>query len=819
MPHGGGARSRRQAAHRQERGDQGRGVYGRGPLPSNPESARKQQARAQVAERRTHTEDDAAPASAPEALAQKPPSGNADAVPEGLGVLHAPLKEHLRRGQQERNNQLSRHSTLEDFPCRDSKDQAAATGASAAAAAPETPASTAAAAPAAVRRASESSPHSLLEHRTATSEPRTAACAEDVQGPLASPRYVPPLHWPPSEGPPPSSAPPPPSDVWAISAEHAVAAEAARAFISSSGDPCVQASSLVLRGAGVSGGGGAKRRLAGACTGGAKLQYQEGLAQKSALLPTGHIWGIVLSVLLTWLQDPLLSLLASAAAARLKEGAPLAVVAVGAGGQVPDGLCLLLAALGLAVGALCSRAGGRHARGKDALASTVKGVDAEGAYEGREGRRQAVALAPALRVAAVGAWIATGVGVMLAAAVYAGSASILSFFLSIRGVGAAAGSPAADEMRLQQETLSLAVEVLRLRCVSLPSCLVALTAKAALLTLRDPSPQIATLASAAVAAPLFFMYAARGAATAAAAPLEAARAFVSAAALTVVAVQVASAAALLVRLGTLAAASSPSHQQKEYHRMHGFLQRLQTVWQLYRPPLPSEVLPFAPFVLPVLTQCCVRLVLYSSMTKAASLQGPKAMAAHQLVSGLYTVLGMPADTMAQVVNAAAAQGASGALRGPTSYRRLQRRIFKVSAVTAILSAATQLALVLFLSCRLSATDFELSRAVFYAGACAAVPLLLLPFCSSLEGLLLLKLQTPTVAAAYAATLPPPLLVMIAAEKGGGEAMRSLNLNTPCFVSCLWVLPLVYNVIKILVMALTTHRAGGRLAIIAKEPPV
>lgn len=116
-------------------------------------------------------------------------------------------------------------------------------------------------------------------------------------------------------------------------------------------------------------------------------------------MSTSRVWLVVFSVLLTWVQDPLLSLLASAAAARIEKGGSLAVVGVGAGGQVPDGVCLLLVALGLAVGALCSRSSGP---------STAKGfpsLDQKILPQSRktEGRPE---VAGALRVAAVGAWLA-----------------------------------------------------------------------------------------------------------------------------------------------------------------------------------------------------------------------------------------------------------------------------------------------------------------------------------------------------------------------------------------------------------------------------
>lgn len=189
-------------------------------------------------------------------------------------------------------------------------------------------------------------------------------------------------------------------------------------------------------------------------------------------------------------------------------------------------------------------------------------------------------------------------GIALAGLLYAGGESILSFFLSIKG---AAGDGAKDH-QVQQQALALAVDFLKLRCISLPCSIVTLTAKAALLTLRDTTPQITTLAAAAAAAPLFFVFSMRAAATATSE--KAANSFTHAAAWTVVAVQISAALVLLLRLGTLAA-SEAERQQQQQQRISS-LQRMQMVCQLYRPPLCEEVKAFSPFVLPVLTQCCVR---------------------------------------------------------------------------------------------------------------------------------------------------------------------------------------------------------------------
>ncbi|KAL8270588.1 hypothetical protein Esti_005487 [Eimeria stiedai] len=525
----------------------------------------------------------------------------------------------------------------------------------------------------------------------------------------------------------------------------------------------------------------------------------------SALLPvaTRRLWLLVFSVLLTWVQDPLLSLLASAAAARMQQGASLAVVAVGAGGQVPDGMCLLLVALGSAVGALCSRLGSpcpsacKNKGGPPNAAAAAAAVHTE--------RQQARSLTGALRVAAVGAWLAAGLGVVVASSLYAGSEVILSFFLTIKGspppaaaaTTAAAPAAAAADRRTQELALSLASHFLQLRCLSLPWCIVALTAKAALLTFRDFTPQLVTLGAATVAAPLLFVFSASAAA--AASPAAAAAAFAHAAACTVSTVQVLATLLLLLRLGVLVAAATEQEQQQQQQQRCCWLQQLRAVCWLYRPPLFIEVKAFAPFVVPVLTQCCVRMVLYSSMTKAASLWGPKAMAAHQVVNSA-----MPKGT-----------GAS-----TTSGRLMQKRIFKVAACTAALSAAAQLVIVAVLTSRLWESDKELSKTAFYMGLCASVPLLFLPFASVMEGLLLRDLRGATVAQAYAATLPAPLFTMIAAEYNAIEIHRAfLQEEMPLCVCLLWILPLVYNVIKLAIMGFKAPRADGRPALLSKDAPV
>ena len=89
----------------------------------------------------------------------------------------------------------------------------------------------------------------------------------------------------------------------------------------------------------------------------------------------------------------------------------------------------------------------------------------------------------------------------------------------------------------------------------------------------------------------------------------------------------------------------------------------------------------------------------------------------------------------------------------------------------------------------------------------------------MEGLLLLDLRGSTVAAAYAATLPAPLLVMLVAEAGGEMHRTYLRTDTPVFVCSLWLLPLLYNLVKLGIMGFRAPRAGSRLSQLTKEAPV
>ncbi|CDI81455.1 hypothetical protein, conserved [Eimeria acervulina] len=172
----------------------------------------------------------------------------------------------------------------------------------------------------------------------------------------------------------------------------------------------------------------------------------------------------MISVLLAWAQEPLLSFFVSAAAARLKEGASLAVSAAGAGSQLPDGLCLLLAALGVAMTSICSSS--KHAAAPAAAAAAdAEEEDEEAAaaptiatvkQQQQQQQQQQTFTAPLcpFRSAAVGVWLASVLGLGLTICLYFGAEDILSFFLSIKTAAAAAGG--LQQQQQQQDTLSLA---------------------------------------------------------------------------------------------------------------------------------------------------------------------------------------------------------------------------------------------------------------------------------------------------------------------------------------------------------------------------
>lgn len=375
-------------------------------------------------------------------------------------------------------------------------------------------------------------------------------------------------------------------------------------------------------------------------------------AAASGLMETRAVWRAVMAVLLTWVQDPLLSLVASSAAARLAKGASLAVAAVGAGGQVSDGLCLLLAVLGVVVGALCSRALSKTRLGPPPPADLDLDLEQQQAKETPSCRQSGDGRDSARRIAAVGVWLAgeivgswklasesearrqgflflffaeveVGVcalgsraavlGLAMASFLWTGSRSVLGFFLNIRGFPRDATAHGFDE---QHWVLDLAVAFSRIRCVSLPFCVISLTTKAALLTMGDSAPQLVTVLAVAAASPLLYLASASASGNGAQSATRIASEYVHQSAQIVAAVQVIAALFLLHRLGLSSFDSNSADSGQtcaEPLSDSGSKQSLLWVrrqfakWgTLYQPPKLSELKAFSPFILPSLTQCFVR---------------------------------------------------------------------------------------------------------------------------------------------------------------------------------------------------------------------
>ena len=103
--------------------------------------------------------------------------------------------------------------------------------------------------------------------------------------------------------------------------------------------------------------------------------------------------------------------------------------------------------------------------------------------------------------------------------------------------------------------------------------------------------------------------------------------------------------------------------------------------------------------------------------------------------------------------------------------------------------------------RLNAADPSLAFAVKVSGVCSAIALLFVPFASALEGILLIEMRWLRIAAAYSLTLPASLIAFVVAGCiDSFHKRKSLYfLQETQFVCLLWLLPLIYNVIKIAVM--------------------
>ncbi|KEP61501.1 UNVERIFIED_CONTAM: hypothetical protein HHA_291940 [Hammondia hammondi] len=256
------------------------------------------------------------------------------------------------------------------------------------------------------------------------------------------------------------------------------------------------------------------------------------------------------AVVLTWLQDPILSLVASAVTAAAPSpsvsGAPdaalatgidreatsrnVAVASVGVSGQLCDGLAALTIGIGITTAVLCSSASKKEEScptkaGSETstrsptgsgLSDPPKGfmsvpgspLSGDGSATAKLGRRKhgddfetggktASVQSPhartrnldlfCLRTCIVGVWISAYTGALLGLLLWLTMSSLLAFFFS------ASSSPLL---------LFLTRKCISLRLLSLPFSIISLTTKAALLALRDPLPPLVSAVAAAASIPL-----------------------------------------------------------------------------------------------------------------------------------------------------------------------------------------------------------------------------------------------------------------------------------------------------------------------------
>ncbi|CBZ51263.1 conserved hypothetical protein [Neospora caninum Liverpool] len=258
------------------------------------------------------------------------------------------------------------------------------------------------------------------------------------------------------------------------------------------------------------------------------------------------------AVVLTWLQDPLVTLVASAVTAAspslpvsattdaalaetLDSAAAsrnVAVAAVGVSGQLCDGLAALTIGIGIATAVLCSSASKKNETSSEAVNtasirnapsplqsdSENRAVPVAGALRSEDGStaklrteqhrggfdssEDAASIpkrsgAPGdsrdiicLRKCIVGVWISAYTGALLSLLLFFAMGSLLAFFFS------ASSSPLL---------LFLTRKCISIRLLSLPFSIISLTTKAALLALRDPLPPILSAVAAAASIPLLLV--------------------------------------------------------------------------------------------------------------------------------------------------------------------------------------------------------------------------------------------------------------------------------------------------------------------------
>lgn len=100
---------------------------------------------------------------------------------------------------------------------------------------------------------------------------------------------------------------------------------------------------------------------------------------------------------------------------------------------------------------------------------------------------------------------------------------------------------------------------------------------------------------------------------------------------------------------------------------------------------------------------------------------------------------------------------------------------------------------------MSEVDRNTGLTVLLGGLSSCVPLILLPFSSVVEGLLLFHLKGKLVACAYLATLPAPLITLLLVEAKSSELLAHFSSYPPATACCVWILVVVYNGIKLSVL--------------------
>ncbi|CEM05823.1 unnamed protein product [Vitrella brassicaformis CCMP3155] len=478
----------------------------------------------------------------------------------------------------------------------------------------------------------------------------------------------------------------------------------------------------------------------------------------------GELLLFMLNVMLIWIQDPLMSLIDTAAVGRVDA---VQLAALGPATQVVDSSVYLFGFLGIATTNLYATTFAQQQYGR------------------------------ARRVISTSLWISSVVGVALMTALLAFTSPILSSFTS---ANAAAVLPAAQTY-------------VRIRALSVPFALLMMCSKGALLALKDTrTPFLATLASSVTNLIGDFV-----------GVFVLKRGIAGAAWATAVAQGLASiilASQLLKRTLMLGneGATGTSDDEERRQRWAAFT----------RPPNVAEMRQFLAFFGPCFLQFAGKVSFYGFMTHVASVFGAISLAAHQVTLNLYQCFCPPCDALSQTAQAYLPKylytrtaeddtdepqdvsASSVALSTP-----IQTRLLQLGAVSGVLVAVGS-SLVSYVGAPFftnqagnAAVAAELISTIRHLSPWLGLSLLLLPLVGAGEGILLAMRQLAFIASVYTFQLFAPnsyLYLMKRLQLSQvASGIASLGLNAPVTVATVWRGLCLYQVTRLAFFLVRLYR--------------